>query len=49
MNNPYLGSIYQLPEQVLPEPDQGGVIMNKKGKTQELTFATKEEMDAYDA
>ena len=34
----------------MPEPDKGGVIIKPKGgKTQQLTFSTKEEMDAYDA
>lgn len=44
----YYGKFYELPPQVLPEPENGGVIV-ESGKTTTTKFRTKEEMDAYDA
>jgi hypothetical protein len=33
----------------LPEPDEGGTVIKSKGaKAKEISFNTKEEMDAYD-
>lgn len=50
--NKTTGPIYELPEHVLPDVEEGGyVIKSKSGKApkmQTLTYATLEEMNAAD-